>query len=114
MQFDDYGEKGNKQRVFSWFFRGVSLDSFNRLCVDFAQQNKQLLRPAGIKRLQKAVQEEDSVVLIISASVDNWVHSFPFHATPLLVDGEVLYLTEDLQIKLFKKESLLPLILALL
>lgn len=65
-----------KQRVFSWFFRGVSLDSFNRLCVDFAQQNKQLLRPAGIKRLQKAVQEEDSVVLIISASVDNWVCPF--------------------------------------
>ena len=42
----------------------------------FAQQNKQLLRPAGIKRLQKAVQEEDSVVLIISASVDNWVCPF--------------------------------------
>lgn len=23
-----------KQRVFSWFFKGMSLDSFNRLCVD--------------------------------------------------------------------------------
>lgn len=76
MKLHLYPNWKTKQRVFSWFFKGMSLDSFNRLCVDFAQQNKQLLRPAGIKRLQKAVQEEDSIVLIISASVDNWVCPF--------------------------------------
>ena len=76
MKLHLYPNWKTKKRVFSWFFRGVSLDSFNRLCVDFAQQNKQLLRPAGIKKLQQAVRDKDSIVLIISASVDNWVCPF--------------------------------------
>ena len=76
MKLHLYPNWKTKQSVFSWFFKGMSLDSFNRLCVDFAQQNKQLLRPAGIKKLQQAVRDKDSIVLIISASVDNWVCHF--------------------------------------
>ena len=38
--------------------------------------NKQrLLRPAGIKRIRKALEEGDKVI-IISASIDNWVCPF--------------------------------------
>ena len=54
----------------------MEIDRFNLLCKDFAHTNKQrLLRPAGIKRIRKAIEEGDKVI-IISASIDNWVCPF--------------------------------------
>lgn len=64
-----------KQRVFSWFFKGMLIDDFNHLCTEFALHNKQLLRPKGMKAIKKAI-EEGSQVVIISASIDNWVCPF--------------------------------------
>lgn len=64
-----------KQRVFSWFFKGMLIDDFNHLCTEFALHNKQLLRPKGMKAIKKAI-EEGSQVVIISASIDNWVRPF--------------------------------------
>lgn len=60
-----------KQRVFSWFFKGMLIDDFNHLCTEFAFHNKQLLRPKGVKTIKKAI-EEGAQVVIISASIDNW------------------------------------------
>lgn len=64
-----------KQRVFSWFFKGMLVDDFNHLCIEFAFHNKQLLRPKGMKVIKKAI-EEGAQVVIISASIDNWVRPF--------------------------------------
>ena len=64
-----------KQRVFSWFFKGMLIDDFNHLCTEFVLHNKQLLRPKGMKAIKKAI-EEGSQVVIISASIDNWVRPF--------------------------------------
>ena len=64
-----------KQRVFSWFFKGMLIDDFNHLCTEFAFHNKQLLRPKGVKTIKKAI-EEGAQVVIISASIDNWVCPF--------------------------------------
>lgn len=64
-----------KQRVFSWFFKGMLIDDFNHLCTEFAFHNKQLLRPKGVKTIKKAI-EEGTQVVIISASIDNWVCPF--------------------------------------
>ena len=64
-----------KQRVFSWFFKGMLIDDFKHLCTEFAFHNKQLLRPKGMKAIKKAI-EEGSQVVIISASIDNWVRPF--------------------------------------
>lgn len=64
-----------KQRVFSHFFKGRSLKSFDILCQRFAQDNRHLLRPQGIQTLQQA-QTDGSDVLIVSASIDNWVEPF--------------------------------------
>ena len=65
-----------KQQVFSYFFKGMHIDDFNALCTHFAEQNKHLLRPAGIEKVRQAIEEEQATVLIISASIDNWVRPF--------------------------------------
>lgn len=65
-----------KQQLFSYFFKGMNIDDFNALCTRFAEQNKHLLRPAGIEKVRQAIEEEQATVLIISASIDNWVRPF--------------------------------------
>ena len=65
-----------KQQLFSYFFKGMNIDDFNALCKHFAEQNKHLLRPAGIEKVRQAIEEEQATVLIISASIDNWVRPF--------------------------------------
>ena len=65
-----------KQQLFSYFFKGMNIDDFNALCMRFAEQNKRLLRPAGIEKVRQAIEEEQATVLIISASIDNWVRPF--------------------------------------
>ena len=65
-----------KQKIFSYFFKGMKIDDFNALCTRFAERNKHLLRPAGIEKVKQAIAEEHTTVLIISASIDNWVRPF--------------------------------------
>ena len=65
-----------KQKIFSYFFKGMKIDDFNALCTRFAERNKHLLRPAGIEKVRQAIDEEHNTVLIISASIDNWVRPF--------------------------------------
>ena len=65
-----------KQKIFSYFFKGMKIDDFNALCTRFAERNKHLLRPAGIEKVRQAIAEEHTTILIISASIDNWVRPF--------------------------------------
>ncbi len=65
-----------KQKIFSYFFKGMNIDDFNTLCTRFARQNMHLLRPAGKEKVRMAIEEEQATVLIISASIDNWVRPF--------------------------------------
>lgn len=64
-----------KQRVFSYYFKGMPLDVFDILCRQFAADNRSLLRPEGIRTVQQA-QADGAEVLIVSASIDNWVQPF--------------------------------------
>lgn len=64
-----------KQRVFSYYFKGMPLDVFDTLCRQFAADNRSLLRPEGIRTVQQA-QADGAEVLIVSASIDNWVQPF--------------------------------------
>ena len=68
-----------KQKVFSYFFKGMSLGDFDTLCQRFAADNRQLLRPEGIRTLEQA-GEEGADIVIVSASIDNWVK--PFFTSP--------------------------------
>ena len=64
-----------KQKVFAHFFGGMELTAFDALCRDFAANNRHLLRPEGVKTLEQA-QAKGAEVLIVSASIDNWVQPF--------------------------------------
>lgn len=64
-----------KQQVFSYFFKGMPYKEFAQLGRLFALDNKHLLRPKGVEMVKKA-QAEEAEVLIVSASIDNWVQPF--------------------------------------
>ena len=64
-----------KQKVFAHFFKDTTLDDFDAICQAFAASSKHLLRPKGIEAINQALNE-GSEVLIISASIDNWVQPF--------------------------------------
>ena len=64
-----------KQKVFAHFFKGITIEAFNDLCQRFAQDNLHLLRSQGIKTLMQA-QDDGAEVVIVSASIDNWVQAF--------------------------------------
>jgi phosphatidylglycerophosphatase C len=65
----------SKQKLFSYFFSGMSLEEFNRLGRNFAAENRHLLRKGGVEMIEKAKQNGAEVV-VISASIDNWVQPF--------------------------------------
>lgn len=75
MKLGGYPNWKAKQKVFAHFFKGMSIDDFDALCQEFAASSKHLLRPKGIEAINKA-QSEGSEVLIVSASIDNWVQPF--------------------------------------
>lgn len=75
MKLHLYPNYRTKQRIFSHFFRGMSIDRFDALCANFARANRHLLRPGGLDALRSAINRGDTVV-IVSASVDRWVIPF--------------------------------------
>lgn len=82
MKFHLYSNSKMKQRIFSFFFKGMSEEKFNALCHDFARQHQHLLRRQGIDTLLKALERGEEV-LIVSASIDRWVSPF-FSSHPCL------------------------------
>ncbi len=64
-----------KQQVFSFFFKGMSIDAFDELCRNFAHDSQKLLRKKGVRTISEAVAEGSDVV-IVSASIINWVEPF--------------------------------------
>lgn len=64
-----------KERVFAWFFKGMAATEFDRLCRQFAHHSRRLLRPAALDKLREAFHYGQTV-LVVSASVDNWVRPF--------------------------------------
>ena len=84
-----YSNGKAKQRLFSWFFRGMPLETFDALCQSFALSHRQLLRPETVRLLQQALSE-GSEVLVVSASIDNWVQPFFPAVTVLGTQIEVI------------------------
>ena len=64
-----------KQKVFAHFFKDTTLEDFDAICQGFAASSRHLLRPKGIEAINQALNE-GSEVLIVSASIDNWVQPF--------------------------------------
>ena len=78
-----------KQRVFAHFFKGMTIEAFDALCQDFARTHRHLLRTDVVRLLEQAVAE-GSEVLIVSASIDNWVQPFFPSVTVLGTQIEVV------------------------
>ena len=78
-----YSNGKAKQRLFTWFFRGMPFESFDALCQSFARTHRHLLRPETVRLLEQALTE-GAEVLVVSASIDNWVQPFfsTFHLPP--------------------------------
>ena len=84
-----YSNGKAKQRLFSWFFRGMPIETFDALCQSFASTHRHLLRPETVRLLQQALSE-GSEVLVVSASIDNWVQPFFPSVTVLGTQIEVI------------------------
>ena len=84
-----YSNGKAKQRVFSWFFKGMTIETFDALCQDFARTHRHLLRPDTVRILEQALTER-AEVLIVSASIDNWVQPFFPSVTILGTQVEVI------------------------
>ena len=70
-----YPNYKSKQKLFSYFFKGMSIEEFNRLGREFASSSKHLLREGGQEMIRKC-KEEGTEVVVVSASIDNWVQPF--------------------------------------
>ena len=86
MKLHLYPNWKTKQKVFSYFFRGTSIEEFNRLGKEFADHSQHLLRRGGLELVEKAKAEGTDIV-VISASIDNWVQ--PFFPELLLLGTQV-------------------------
>lgn len=65
-----------KENFFSYFFNGMSIVQFNALCEEFYKdKGKRILRGAACAAIQKHILQGDTVI-IVSASVCNWVIPF--------------------------------------
>jgi HAD superfamily hydrolase (TIGR01490 family) len=64
-----------KQQLFSFFFKGMQLADFNCLCKEFCRQSTHLIHPLAAKAIQQHTEKKNSIV-IISASIENWVYPF--------------------------------------
>ena len=84
-----YSNGKAKLRLFSWFFRGMPIETFDALCQSFASTHRHLLRPETVRLLQQALSE-GSEVLVVSASIDNWVQPFFPAVTVLGTQIEVI------------------------
>lgn len=76
MKLHLYDNGKAKERVFSWFFKGLSLAEFNQMGKQFYEtQAEKLLHTDAVKAINKHMQNGD-IVVILSASIENWVQPF--------------------------------------
>ena len=61
-----------KQTIFRYLYKNISLDQFNKWGDSFIVNINQIIRPKAIQKL-KEYQSEDAIILIVSASIENWI-----------------------------------------
>lgn len=64
-----------KQRLFAWYFKGMSIDNFDLVCRRFAHHNQRLMRQKALDRLREIFHNNETLC-VVSASIDNWVRPF--------------------------------------
>jgi HAD superfamily hydrolase (TIGR01490 family) len=64
-----------KQKIFSYFFKGMSLSAFNETCENFSNSHHHIIRPKAVKQIDEYIKQNFEII-IISASIKNWVIPF--------------------------------------
>lgn len=64
-----------KEKLFSFLYKGMEINDFNELCMSFFYDKKSLLRDNIIDRINYH-RSRDAVLIIVSASIENWVLPF--------------------------------------
>lgn len=62
----------SKQRVFSYFFKGMTLEEFERLGREFADKVDSFRRDNIINKVEQ-LRSDGAVVYVVSASIEEWV-----------------------------------------
>jgi phosphatidylglycerophosphatase C len=87
MKLHLYNNGRMKERIFSYFFSGMNINDFDNLCDAFARDCRNLIRLKAIEYINLKV-EEDAQVMIVSASIDNWVKPFTaYFNKPITIVG---------------------------
>lgn len=65
-----------KEKVLQFFFKDVSVTDFQERCTLFALKIlPKLIRPKAIEEIKK-LQQEGAVVVVVSASAENWIQNW--------------------------------------
>jgi HAD superfamily hydrolase (TIGR01490 family) len=65
-----------KEKVLAYFFGGMKLEKFTKLCAEFSEIIlPQLIRPAAIEEIL-SLQSKGFQVVVVSASPKNWIQSW--------------------------------------
>ena len=64
-----------KRMVFAYCFAGMTEEQFNEHCARFAKAKTGMMRQAGLEKIREVLSEGADVV-VVSASVENWVRLF--------------------------------------
>lgn len=61
-----------KQKLFTYFFKNISIEVFNKASEDYIKRIQDIIRPEIINKI-KWHQSQNHTVIIISASISNWI-----------------------------------------
>lgn len=76
MKLHLYDNSTMKEKVFAWFFRGMAIQQFDELAKAFYQSNADKLIYSQAKGRIAAHKRKGDIVVILSASIENWVQPF--------------------------------------
>lgn len=66
-----------KEIMFSYFFKGKSIEDFNKKCHLYATRIESILKDSTISRINEHKQANHAVV-IVSASISNWIKPWAY------------------------------------
>jgi phosphatidylglycerophosphatase C len=61
-----------KQQIFSYFYKGTTVQQFNQWGESFAKEIEKMIRPKAISAINGHIKEGYQIV-IVSASIENWI-----------------------------------------
>lgn len=76
-----------KKLFFSYFFKGMNINTFKRYCNGFSKKIQLIVRPAAICKINELI-EKDVAIYIISASINLWI--IPWGVKLKIDEGKIL------------------------